>query len=81
MVEPADTWKQILKPALQKHASDTPGAFVEEKARTELNMVKDGEHVAIIKQEGEKGSRQPGGDLLESMQRSNPRKWWNYFFH
>jgi trehalose 6-phosphate synthase/phosphatase len=24
-------WKKILKPALQKHATDTPGAFVEEK--------------------------------------------------
>lgn len=56
-------------------------AFVEEKARTELNMIKDGEQVAIVKQSGEKGSRQAKDVLLESMQRSNPRKWWDYFFH
>lgn len=28
----SSAWKRILKPALQKHAADTPGAFVEEKS-------------------------------------------------
>lgn len=56
-------------------------AYVEEKARTELNLVKNGEHVAIIS-----GSAAPSiigqenQKMLESKNLSNPRLWWNYFF-
>lgn len=32
LAEASSAWKRILKPSLQKHAADTPGAFVEEKA-------------------------------------------------
>ncbi len=32
IAESSEGWKKILKPALQKHAADTPGAFVEEKS-------------------------------------------------
>lgn len=55
-------------------------AYVEEKARTELNLVKDGEQMAIIKQ-SENSNGQPEKNMVESSQLSNPRKWWNYFLH
>jgi trehalose 6-phosphate synthase/phosphatase len=31
LVKPSIGWKALLKPALEKHAANTPGAFVEEK--------------------------------------------------
>lgn len=31
LAKTSETWKKVLKPALQKHAAETPGAFVEEK--------------------------------------------------
>lgn len=61
---------------LQYVASD---AFVEEKARTELNMKKPGEQVAIVtnSEEDKKPDRasQSGGDARYL---SNPIKWWYY---
>lgn len=57
-------------------------AYVEEKARTELNMVKEGEHMAIItNQSGGNRSGQVRNSMLQSDNISNPLKWWNYFFH
>jgi cell division protein FtsB len=58
-------------------------AYVEEKARTELNLVKDGEQVTIIdRDDPTKASRQVADDMLKSDKSiSNPRLWWNYFFN
>lgn len=57
-------------------------AYVEEKARTELNMVKEGEHMAIItNQSGGNRNGQVRNTMLQSDNISNPLKWWNYFFH
>lgn len=56
-------------------------AFIEEKARTELNLVKEGEHLVVVKGGGGLSSGQIENDMLESLQFSNPRKWWRYFFH
>ena len=56
-------------------------AYVEEKARTELNMVKEGEQMAIVKLGKKTGDGQSVKDMLESSELTNPRKWWNYFFH
>ena len=56
-------------------------AFVEEKARTDLNMKKPGEQVIFLKniaaslQTDENTIVQSGQDL------SNPLKWWYYFIH
>jgi cell division protein FtsB len=58
-------------------------AYVEEKARTELNLMRDGEHVAII--DGN-DVNEHNGQVSESMLKSNsinsnPLMWWNYFFN
>ncbi len=55
--------------------------FAEEKARTELNLVKPGERVAIIKSTGQlKRSGQIDEKMVEWNNVSNPIKWWRYFF-
>jgi len=56
----------------------TSEAFVEEKARTELNMKKPGEKVMVIKSQVEienRGEKQP----VEKQLLNNPIKWWYYF--
>lgn len=57
--------------------------YVEEKARTELGLVKDGEKETIILGErtATSSSGQPDKTMLESSNISNPREWWNYFFN
>lgn len=70
--------KSELLKALQYTQSD---AYVEEKARTELNMVKQGEKVAIFPPSVPLTvSRQPEKTVVESPQLTNPQKWWDYFF-
>lgn len=60
----------------------TSDAFVEEKARTELNLKKPGEKVVVIsggdeqKRSGEQGVDEPKTRYL-----SNPIKWWYYITH
>ncbi|OGY46449.1 MAG: hypothetical protein A2744_03285 [Candidatus Buchananbacteria bacterium RIFCSPHIGHO2_01_FULL_44_11] len=59
-------------------------AYIEEKARTDLGLKKEGEKILIIpKTETEKNLNQEAGstkkELAES--RSNIQKWWQYFFH
>ena len=56
-------------------------AYVEEKARTELNMVKDGEQMAIVKLGKKTGDGQSEIEVLKSSKLTNLRKWWIYFFH
>lgn len=53
--------------------------FVEEKARTELNMKREGENVVVFKNETrhEEGQRYIVGDSGQNI--SNPLKWWYYF--
>jgi cell division protein FtsB len=59
----------------------TEDAFVEEKARVDLNMKKPGEHVLFIED--------PGTVVDTSLEReepnrqfvANPVKWWYYFTH
>jgi len=57
-------------------------AYAEEKARTELNLTKDGEQMAIIS--GGSASVNRGGQAKENLVNftylSNPLKWWRYFF-
>ena len=59
-------------------------AFVEEKARRELNMKKPGEHVAIIEGQGGGLSTTPSLEAESEDPRqdiSNPLKWVYYFFN
>ena len=57
-------------------------AYAEEKARTELNLVKKGEQIAVITDsisDTDKG-RQEKEKMVNSNYLSNPLKWWRYFF-
>ncbi len=61
----------------------TSDAFVEEKARTELNLKKPGEKVLIIPSMTENVHEKTfDQSTLESGQKiSNSLKWWYYFTH
>lgn len=60
----------------------TSPAFVEEKARRELNLQKEGEQVMIIDtpRPGPEQRRLPSQTVVESDNVSNPVRWWRYFF-
>jgi cell division protein FtsB len=56
--------------------------FVEDKARTDFNLQKTGEQVAIIKKAGIIGQNDSGqvdNKVVELERISNPFKWWNFF--
>ena len=53
--------------------------FVEEKARTELNMKKDGENVIVFKNENSYSKRENRIHINTGQKISNPLKWWYYF--
>lgn len=57
-------------------------SFVEAKARTELNLLKPGEKVAIIHNvtSAVGVSGQDKAKVVESENISNPVRWWRYFF-
>ena len=59
----------------------TSNAFVEEKARTELNLKKPGEHVLIIPNiQKSQEDKEANSQISQSGQNlSNPIKWWYYF--
>jgi hypothetical protein len=61
----------------------TSNAFVEEKARTELNLKKPGEHVLIIpNMQKNAETKEVSSQISESGQNlTNPIKWWYYFIH
>ena len=56
--------------------------FVEEKARTELHLMKPGEHVMVVKnQDSPDKNRQIEQNMVSSSTLSNTQKWYNYFFN
>ncbi len=57
-------------------------AFVEERARLELNLGKPDETMLVIGSANKTPSRQPLLNMLEQNQPilSNQQKWWRYFF-
>lgn len=56
--------------------------FIEQKARTELNMVKKGESKLIITDSSVTSTGQPMKDMIQqNSTTSNIQKWWHYFFH
>lgn len=55
-------------------------AFVEEKARTELNLKKPGENVLVLKnQDGDEKIEE--NSPVEKTLLNNPIKWWYYFLN
>lgn len=61
----------------------TSDAFVEEKARTELNFKKPGENVLIVKNQAEQVEIEETAQNLpvEKTLLNNPIKWWYYFLN
>lgn len=56
----------------------TSDAFIEEKARTELNMKKPGEQVIVITGQEEESKKIEGSGQASAQYLSNPAKWWYY---
>ncbi len=57
--------------------------FVQDKARSELNLLQPGEKVAVITPglaAKTQSSRQENEGLVKSKDVGNPTKWWRYFF-
>lgn len=54
-------------------------SFAEEKARTELNMVKPGEQVLVVPKSAIEDNRQENNDMLGWSNISNYKKWWQHF--
>ncbi len=54
-------------------------SFAEEKARTELNMVKPGEQVLVVPQAATADNRQENNSMIGLNNISNYKKWWQYF--
>lgn len=59
----------------------TSPAFVEEKARLELNMKKPDEKSIIVKSEDVNQEQTEEKQLQETAHIGNPLKWWYYFAH
>lgn len=55
-------------------------AFIEEKARTELNLIKPGEKVAVIEGETKNIPKIEAKLEPENIEMSNPAKWWHFFW-
>ena len=56
-------------------------SFVEEKARTELNMVKPGEQVLVVPKTEVTDNRQENSGMVGWTNISNYKKWWRYFIN
>lgn len=55
--------------------------YVEEKARTELNMKKPGERVLVIERDENQYKDNKDEEENNVLVISNPQKWFNYFLH
>lgn len=57
--------------------------YVEDTARTELNMKKPGEHVVFIEDLGNSSQDSSKSNIqaVDEQVLSNPLKWWYYFIH
>jgi cell division protein FtsB len=55
--------------------------FVEEKARTELNMAKPGEQVIVVDQARVQTDGQADNPVLKLENTPNYKKWFRYFFN
>ena len=56
-------------------------SFVEEKARTELNLVKPGEEVVVVPNAARSINRQETETVVTSQQVPNYKKWFKYFIN
>lgn len=55
-------------------------SYIEGKARTELNLAKEGEHMVVVTAPPAKALEQNKDTVVQSTGNlSNPLKWWRYF--
>ena len=59
----------------------TSDAFVEEKARTELNLRRPGEKVAVVNMPEGIETAKVTNAVESEKHLGNPAKWWYYFLH
>jgi len=59
----------------------TSDAFVEERARTELNMKKPDENVVVMKRDTTREAAEVAHEESNYEHLNNPTKWWYYFTH
>lgn len=60
----------------------TSESYLEQEARTGLNLIKEGETVAVVARSVTSGPPgQLASELVESTRLSNPRRWWRRFVH
>jgi len=71
--------KKIESFELLKYVSSD--VYVEDRARTELNMKKAGEHVLILNTQGGYSVPSTKEDINTGQMISNPIKWLYYFIH
>ena len=57
--------------------------FLEQEARLKFNMQKPGESVMIVQETGraEKNEEKPSVAASGGGEKTNPAKWWDYFFN
>lgn len=60
-------------------------AYIEEKARIDLGLKKEGEKVVVVsdnlKKRIDEVIKQESSSLEDKKKLSNPRKWWRHFFN
>jgi len=72
-------YKKLESMEILKYVSSD--AFIEEKARNELNLKKPGENLLIIKSASESGQMVTTTRPVEKNLLKNYIKWWYYFLH
>jgi cell division protein FtsL len=55
-------------------------AYIEEKARVDLGLKKEGEKVVLVPDDIKKNLLNNENEEKSENELSNPKKWWNYFF-
>lgn len=75
-VKKMEAKKMELLEVLKYVKSDS---FAEEKARTELNMIKPGEQVLVVPKTAIADNRQENNSVIGWTNISNYKKWWRYF--
>ncbi|HLC89824.1 MAG: hypothetical protein A3J65_00845 [Candidatus Buchananbacteria bacterium RIFCSPHIGHO2_02_FULL_45_11b] len=55
-------------------------AYIEEKARVDLGLKKEGEKVVVIADSAKNKLAQNKTEAAAEKPKTNPQKWWQYFF-
>lgn len=56
-------------------------AYIEERARLDLGLKKEGENVVVVTDQGPTNVSVTQVDAVETGELENPQRWWRYFFN